>query len=130
MDVSTIDLPTFVMGAVNDHLTPWRGTYRTTEMTAGPTTFVLSNAGHIAALVNPPGNPKASYFVGEGAGAVDADTWRENARQKKGSWWQEWAGWMIEYSGAKVVAPKKLGSPTHPLLTPAPGLYVKDQISS
>ena len=27
-------------------------------------TFALSNAGHIASLVNPPGNPKASYFTG------------------------------------------------------------------
>jgi polyhydroxyalkanoate synthase len=130
MDVSTIDIPTFVMGAVNDHLTPWRGTYRTTEMTSGPTTFVLSNAGHIAALVNPPSNPKASYFVGEDAGTVDADTWRENAEQKKGSWWQEWAGWTVTYSGAEVAAPKKLGSPAHPVLTAAPGLYVKDQVSS
>jgi len=130
MDVSTIDLPTFVMGAVNDHLTPWRGTYRTTEMTTGPTTFVLSNAGHIAALVNPPGNPKASYFVGEGAGAVDADTWQASAEQKTGSWWQEWAGWMITYSGAKVAAPKKPGSAAHPVLNAAPGLYVKDQLSS
>jgi polyhydroxyalkanoate synthase subunit PhaC len=129
MDVSTITVPTFVMGAVNDHLTPWRGTYRTTEMTSGPTTFVLSNAGHIAALVNPPGNPKASYFVGTGAGAADAGTWRANAEQKKGSWWQEWADWNLSYSGAKVAAPKKLGSTAHPVLTAAPGLYVRDKVS-
>jgi polyhydroxyalkanoate synthase len=129
VDVSTITIPTFVMGAVNDHLTPWRGTYRTTEMTSGPTTFVLSNAGHIAALVNPPGNPKASYFVGEEAGVVDADTWRENAEQKKGSWWQEWADWTLTHSGAEVAAPKKLGSPKQPVLTPAPGLYVRDKTS-
>lgn len=130
MDVSTITIPTFVMGAVNDHLTPWRGTYRTTEMTSGPTTFVLSNAGHIAALVNPPGNPKASYFVGTDAGIVDADTWRENAEQKKGSWWQEWADWTVTYSGAEVAAPKKSGSPAHPALSAAPGLYVRDEPSS
>jgi polyhydroxyalkanoate synthase len=127
MDVSTIDLPTFVMGALNDHLTPWRGTYRTTEMTTGPSTFVLSNAGHIAGLVNPPGNPKASYFVGEGEGTVDADTWRAGAQQKTGSWWQEWASWTIRYSGQEVTAKKKLGSTTRPVLTAAPGLYVRDQ---
>lgn len=53
LDLFTIDVPTFVMGALTDHLTPWRGTYRTTELTSGRSTYVLSNAGHIAALVNP-----------------------------------------------------------------------------
>jgi polyhydroxyalkanoate synthase len=130
VDLSTIDVPTFVMGALNDHLTPWRGTYRTTELTTGPSTFVLSNAGHIAALVNPPGNPKASYFVGDGEGTVDADTWRQKAEQKTGSWWEEWARWTIEHSGLKVAAPKTLGSAEHPVLTEAPGLYVRDQLPS
>ena len=51
-------------GAINDHLTPWKSTYRTTQFLAGDCTFALSNAGHIASLVNPPGNPKASYYTG------------------------------------------------------------------
>jgi len=130
LDLSTIKVPTFVMGALNDHLTPWRGTYRTTELTSGPATFVLSNAGHIAALVNPPGNPKASYFVGRREGVVDADTWREKAKQKTGSWWEAWATWTTKHSGAEVAAPKKLGSKAQPVLTEAPGLYVRDQLPS
>ena len=40
------------------------GCYRTTQLLSGDSTFALSNAGHIASLVNPPGNPKASYFTG------------------------------------------------------------------
>jgi len=128
LDLATIKVPTFVMGALNDHLTPWRGTYRTTELTSGPSTYVLSNAGHIAALVNPPGNPKASYFVGKREGTVDAETWREKATQKTGSWWQAWATWSGKHSGVKVAAPKELGSTTHPVLGEAPGLYVKDEL--
>jgi len=130
LDLSTITVPTFVMGAINDHLTPWRGTYRTTELTTGRSTYVLSNAGHIAALVNPPGNPKASYFVGTRAGAVDADTWREKAKKKTGSWWEAWADWTVKQSGAQVPAPETLGSEARPVLTEAPGLYVKDQLPS
>lgn len=130
LDLSSIHVPSFVMGALTDHLTPWRGTYRTTELTAGRSTFVLSNAGHIAALVNPPGNPKASYFVGTRAGTVDADRWREKAKQKAGSWWEAWADWTIKRSRAQVEAPKMLGSKTQPVLTPAPGLYVRDQLPS
>jgi len=130
LDLSTIRVPTFVMGAVSDHLTPWRGTYRTTELTTGRSTYVLSNAGHIAGLVNPPGNPKASYFVGARAGIVDADTWREKAKQKTGSWWEAWADWTIKHSRAEVVAPKTLGSKTQPVLVEAPGLYVRDRLPS
>ncbi len=128
LDVSTITVPTFVMGALGDHLTPWRGTYRTTELTAGRSTYVLSNAGHIAALVNPPGNPKASYFTGTRAGAVDADAWKEKATQKTGSWWEAWADWTTKHSRSQVAAPTTLGSPTQPVLTEAPGLYVRDQL--
>jgi polyhydroxyalkanoate synthase len=129
-DLSTIKVPTFVMGALNDHLTPWRGTYRTTELTTGPSTYVLSNAGHIAGLVNPPGNPKASYWVGTRAGKVDAETWREKAKQKSGSWWEAWTSWTVKHSGAQVPAPKKLGGPAQPILADAPGLYVRDQLPS
>jgi polyhydroxyalkanoate synthase subunit PhaC len=128
LDLSTIRVPTFVMGALSDHLTPWRGTYRTTELTTGPSTYVLSNSGHIAGLVNPPGNPKASYFVGARAGTVDADTWRQKARQQTGSWWEAWADWTKKRSRALVAAPKALGSTAHPVLTAAPGLYVRDQL--
>ena len=64
MHLSRITVPTFVTGALTDHLTPWEGCYRSTQLLSGPTTFVLSNAGHIQSLVNPPGNPKASYWTG------------------------------------------------------------------
>jgi polyhydroxyalkanoate synthase len=128
LDLSTIKVPTFVMGALTDHLTPWRGTYRTTELTTGKSTYVLSNAGHIAGLVNPPGNPKASYWVGTRAGDVDAETWRAKAKQKSGSWWEAWADWTIKHSRGEVPAPTTLGSATQPVLTAAPGLYVKDQL--
>ena len=51
-------MPTFVTGAVTDHLTPWKGCYRTTQLLGGEATFVLSYSGHIASLVNPPGTPR------------------------------------------------------------------------
>ena len=66
VDLQRITVPTFVTGATTDHLTPWTGCYRTTQLLGGPSTFVLSNAGHIQSLVNPPGNPKATYLAGGG----------------------------------------------------------------
>ena len=72
VDLGRVSVETYVTGATTDHLTPWKGCYRTTQLMSGPSTFVLSNAGHIASLVNPPGNPKAHYFAGPEPGG-DAD---------------------------------------------------------
>ncbi len=91
VDLGGITVPVFVTGAVNDHLTPWTGCYRTTELLSGPSTYVLSNAGHIANLVNPPGNPKASYLIG-GTPGSDPEKWRETAEKRNGTWWEAWGG--------------------------------------
>jgi polyhydroxyalkanoate synthase subunit PhaC len=126
VDLSRIEVPTFVTGAVNDHLTPWKGCYRTTQLLSGPSTFVLSNAGHVASLVNPPGNPKATYWAG-GKPGTDPETWQAGAEKHTGSWWEAWAEWVLERSGDEVPAPADLGSSAHPPLEPAPGSYVLDR---
>jgi len=125
VDLSRITIPTFVTGAITDHLTPWKGCYRTTELVSGPSTFVLSNAGHIASLVNPPGNPKATYYVNGEAGA-GPDAWFKSAAKRPGTWWEAWADWMIERLGEEAPVPPQLGSSAHPPLQQAPGLYVRD----
>ncbi|MBV9206643.1 MAG: alpha/beta fold hydrolase [Actinobacteria bacterium] len=126
VDLSRITVPTFVTGAITDHLTPWKGCYRTTELVSGPSTFVLSNAGHIASLVNPPGNPKATYYLNGEPGA-GPDTWFKSAEKRPGTWWEVWADWTIERSGEEVPAPSQLGSRANPPLQQAPGLYVRDR---
>jgi polyhydroxyalkanoate synthase len=126
VDLSQITVPTYVTGAINDHLTPWQGCYRTTQLLSGPSTFVLSNAGHIASLVNPPGNPKASYFTNDAAPGADPDAWRADAQSRTGSWWEHWVDWTIASSGTQHPAPAHSGCPTHPVLGPAPGRYVRD----
>lgn len=126
-DASRITVPVFVQGAVTDHLTPWQGTYRTTELVGSDDiTYVLSNAGHIASLVNPPTNPKASYFTGPDAGKVSASDWKAGSTKQSGSWWTEWVRWSAERTGKLVDAPKGLGGRGHAELAAAPGLYVRD----
>jgi polyhydroxyalkanoate synthase len=127
VDVSSIKVPVFVTGAISDHLTPWRGCYETTQLVGGESTFVLSYSGHIASLVNPPGNPKAHYWVG-GAPGPDPDEWLAGAERRSGSWWQRWVEWVAPLSGPEKAAPKRLGSRRHPAMEPAPGLYVRDQV--
>ena len=111
-----VALPTFVTAAVADHLTPWKGCYRTTQLLGGETTFVLSHSGHIASLVNPPGNPKAHHWTG-GSPGEDPDQWLAGAQRRPGSWWEPWAAWAGERSGALVPAPD-IGPGD-----PAPGRY-------
>ncbi len=124
VDLSKIEVDNFVTGAVADHLTPWKGCYRTTQLLSGESTFVLSNAGHIASLVNPPGNPKASYRTGPAPGP-DPDAWFADSEQSSGTWWTLWAEWVSERSGELQAAPASLGSAAHPPIEPAPGRYVK-----
>ena len=129
VDLSRITVPCFVQGAVNDHLTPWRGTYRTTELVgSSDVTYVLSNAGHIASLVNPPSNLKASYFTGPPAGRMDAETWRAGATKEPGSWWTAWITWCRSHSGDLTAAPSSPGAGPYRELTKAPGLYVRDKV--
>jgi polyhydroxyalkanoate synthase len=125
VDVSRIGVETYVTGATTDHLTPWRACYRTTQLFGGDSTFVLSNAGHIASLVNPPGNPRSHYFAGPEPGA-DPDAWYDAAEQRQGTWWEHWSGWISSRSGDTRRAPAKLGNRRHAPRDDAPGRYVRD----
>jgi polyhydroxyalkanoate synthase len=125
VELSRIKLPLFVTGAVADHITPWKGCYRTTQLLGGDATFVLSHSGHIASLVNPPGSPKAHYWTGDAPGP-DPDAWLASAEKHQGSWWEAWADWILARAGDERDAPERLGSPANPVLDPAPGRYVRD----
>ena len=127
LNLHDITVPTFVTGAVSDHLTPWKGCYRTTQLLGGPSTFVLSYSGHIASLVNPPGNPKAHYWTG-GVPGEDPEQWLAGAQKQPGSWWQAWAEWVTARSGDRRPRADHLGSERYPVLSPAPGLYVRDML--
>jgi len=126
VDLHQVELETLVTGALTDHLTPWRGCYRATQIMGGSSTFVLSNAGHIASLVNPPGNPKATYWLGPEPGP-DPDAWLERAHKHSGTWWDVWADWASARSGRKIPARTELGSERFSVLSAAPGNYVLER---
>ena len=114
-----------MVGAITDHLTPWKACYDAVHLLGGETTFALSNGGHIAALVNPPGNPKAWTMLGM-AVPGNADDWEPTAQKRSGSWWESWTQWAGERSGKMVAAPKSLGSSALIPVGDAPGLYVHE----
>jgi len=123
VDLMRVEVPTYVLAGVTDHIVPWGAAYGATRMLGGPSRFVLSSSGHIQSLVNPPGNPKASYRV-DGPDGTDAQEWLRGATEVRGSWWEDWSGWVGERSGERIPAPGRLGSELHPPMDAAPGLYV------
>ena len=124
IDLSKITCDSFVVGAVTDHITPWKACYQACGYLGGDSMFALSNGGPVAALVNPPGNPKAYHILGP-ATAPDADAWHEAAVRTPGSWWEGWAKWCGERSGKRIPAPKQVGSKAFPPGADAPGEYVR-----
>ena len=61
VDLGAVDVDTYVTAGIADHLCPWSNCYATTQLFGGKSRFVLSTSGHIASIVNPPGNPKAHF---------------------------------------------------------------------
>ncbi len=123
IDLREVKQDSFMVAAVTDHITPWRACYRNAHLFGGNVEFVLSNSGHIQALLNPPGNPKAQYFANSNL-PEDADEWLGGAEPQQGSWWPRWTDWLSERSGEKKNAPKKLGNKSFPPGDEAPGKYV------
>jgi polyhydroxyalkanoate synthase subunit PhaC len=125
IDLSRIDLDTYIVAGIADHITPWQNCYRTTQLLGGTSRFVLSTSGHIAALVNPPGNPKASYQVNK-ANPADPAEWLRSAETRPGTWWTDASPWLAERCGPPRPAPEQLGGGGLRPLVEAPGTYVFD----
>ena len=126
LDMGRVNLDSYVVAGLTDHITPWQGCYETAKLYGKRSTFVLANSGHIQSLLNPPGNPKACFWTGARA-AASAETWREQAAKHGGSWWPHWLDWIKARSGDLTSAPAALGSAQIPPLDAAPGRYVMER---
>jgi polyhydroxyalkanoate synthase subunit PhaC len=126
IDLGKIDADSYVVAGISDHICPWQACYRSTQMLGGQSRFVLSTSGHIAAMVNPPTNPKASYLVADDTPEKAAD-WQGLATKQDGSWWPDFDAWLARRCGATKPAPAELGTATHPPLESAPGTFVFDK---
>src|SRR5215469_14768888 len=125
LDMRRVQMDSYVIAGVTDHITPWQGCYKTARLYGKQTTFVLANSGHIQSLLNPPGNPKAFFWTGP-ASEASADAWLDRAPEHSGSWWPHWLEWIKARSGEMTPAPATLGSKNNPPLDEAPGRYVME----
>ena len=123
VDLSKVEVDTYNLAGIADHICPWENVYRSGRLFGAKPRFVLSTSGHIAALVNPPGNPKSTYQVAEEC-PEDPEQWLAAATTSKGSWWPDFTAWATARAGATQDAPAELGSAAHPPIVKAPGTYV------
>ncbi len=123
VDLSKIDVDSYVVAGIDDHIVPWPSAYRSTQLLAGDVRFVLSTSGHVASMVNPPSNPKSTYRIGP-SNPPSHEDWLTGAETVQGSWWTDYTTWLADRSGDMKQRPRKLGSANHPPLVPAPGSYV------
>lgn len=127
IDLATIHAPLYQVGAEDDHITPWRQTFRINGHVTGEKRFVLTSSGHILGIVNPPITPPHRHFsVGRAHRGETAETWLASAERHEGTWWEDWTQWLGERCGAPGVPPP-LTSKTHPKLADAPGTYVLER---
>ena len=124
LSVKDVDVPLTAVVAQTDHIAAWKDCYRGVQkMGSKDKTFLVSESGHIAGIVNPPSKKKYGHYTNPDL-RTDADTWLEGADYHQGSWWPRWEGWLKERSGGQVAGrtPGKNGGSD---LGEAPGSYVK-----
>jgi len=125
VDLALIDRDSYIVAGITDHICPWQSCYRSTRLLRGRSRFVLSTSGHVAAMVNPPGNDKARYQVAKDC-PEDPQDWLRRAETWHGSWWPDYAGWLAEHCGEEKAAPDEPGGGGLAQICDAPGTYVYD----
>jgi polyhydroxyalkanoate synthase subunit PhaC len=127
IDLRKIKTPAYFLSTREDHIAPWKSTYRGTQLLGGSKRFVLAASGHIAGVVNPPEGGKYSHWINE-ALPPDPDTWFRGATEIAGSWWPDWQRWVSaqakEHVPARVPGDGKLKP-----IEDAPGSYVRVRLS-
>jgi polyhydroxyalkanoate synthase subunit PhaC len=126
VDLSKVDTDSYVIAGIADHLCPWQSCYRTTQLLGGSSRFVLSTSGHIASMVNPPGNPKATFQTAPDNPPEPRD-WLRAAQTVPGSWWPDYSAWLAERSGGQRERQESLGGGGFRPMEAAPGSYVHDR---
>jgi polyhydroxyalkanoate synthase subunit PhaC len=124
VDLGQVATDSYVVAGIADHISPWQACYRSARLLGSKELrFVLSSSGHIASLVNPPENARATYRIGR-VDEPDPATWAEGAERHTNSWWPDFVAWFAERGGTKKTAPDTLGGADMKPIEPAPGRYV------
>ena len=122
VDLAHVTTPSYFLSCREDHIAPWRSTYKGARLFGGETRFVLAASGHIAGVVNPPEGGKYNHFVNTEM-TPDPGDWFQNATEISGSWWPDWQRWVTGFNNDRVPA-RNPGDGGLTVIEDAPGSYV------
>jgi len=128
IELGEVKVPAYFISTVEDHIAPWKTTYKGARYLGGPVRFVLGGSGHIAGIVNPPSAKKYHYWTNE-ALPDSAEEWFTSATQHPGSWWEDWQRWVEPFGGG--LCPARIpGEGALRAIEDAPGSYAKIRIAA
>jgi polyhydroxyalkanoate synthase len=120
VSLADIKLPVCAIACETDHIAHWRGSFNgVKQMGSKDKTFILSESGHIAGIINPPAKDKYGHYTNDAPVAGAPEAWLKSATFHNGSWWPRWADWLKGHSGPLIKARIPVDS-----LGAAPGTYV------
>ena len=123
LKLSDVTVPLCSITCETDHIAAWDSAYLGFLQTgAKDRTFIVSQSGHVAGIVNPPSKKKYGHYTNAALPGSPAE-FMAGAEFTPGSWWPRWADWLHARSGRMIPA-RDPGDATHPALCDAPGTYV------
>lgn len=123
LKIKDVKVPLCAIACETDHIAAWRSSYAGVQkMASRSKTFILSQSGHIAGIVNPPTKNKYGHYTNDDL-KCSAEDWMSGAEFHEGSWWPRWEKWLAGRSGRQVPA-RVPGKNGQEILCPAPGTYV------
>ncbi len=128
IDLGKVKVPAYFISTREDHIAPWKSTYRGTQLLgSAEKRFVLAASGHIAGIVNPPDGGKYNHWINNELPS-DPEAWFAGATEMAGSWWPDWHRWVSSLDDARVPARRPGDRRLNPI-EDAPGRYVAVKLS-
>jgi polyhydroxyalkanoate synthase subunit PhaC len=124
VSLADVKIPLCAIACETDHIAHWKGSFNgVAQMGSSDKTFILSQSGHIAGIINPPSKGKYGHYTNSAPVQGEPAAWKEGAEFHAGSWWPRWGSWLSGQSG-KMIPARIPGDSTNPVLCDAPGTYV------
>jgi polyhydroxyalkanoate synthase len=86
-----VKVPLCAIACETDHIAHWRGSFNgIKQMGSTDKTFIVSQSGHIAGIINPPSKGKYGHYTSDAPLQGEPDDWMKGATFTPGSWWPRW----------------------------------------
>ena len=92
IDLSKVTVPAYFISTAEDHIAPWKTTYKGSQYLGGEVRFVLGGSGHIAGIDQSACGEEVPLLDQRCAPGIRRRMVRRPATQHPGLWWEDWQG--------------------------------------